>query len=231
MTKVTKTILLILILSFPQASRAEGPLSDCPNLYQLGQPCFDEINNPRPGTLPQRHRTIMDFILGRDSFEKAKKLFGETNMWKSGDASTAEDKICYFSGSGKEQTIIVFASNAEMSMGAVDAIRLLKGNVAFLDKCSKTNMTANKLRTKSDLYIGMPVKKMKSILGRPTETRKGLIVYSFCDEKELHPKDSLYSSCKTDDKSTAERCSGITAGISHGVVQWLVIWFGADYIC
>lgn len=211
-------------------SHAASP-SDCPDLYQIGQPCFDEINNPRPGTLPQRHRTITDFILGHDSFEKAKKMFGETNMWKSGDASTAEDKICYFSGSSKEQTIIVFASNAEMSMGAVDAIRLLKGNVAFLDKCSKTNMTANKLRTKSGLYIGMPEKKMKSILGRPTEEKKEMIVYSYCDEKEFKPGHPMYSSCLSDGKSAGQRCSGITAGVSHGFVQWLVIWFGADYIC
>lgn len=231
MIKIIKTLLLIFIISFPSASRAENLFSDCPDLYQIGRSCFDEIKNPRSGTLPQQHRTIMDFVLGRDSFNNAQKQFGETEKWHTGDASTSEDKICYFYRSGTEQMSMVFSSNSEMSMGAVDAIFLLQGNVAFLDKCRKINITSKKLQTKSGLYVGMPIKKMKGLLGRPTEEKKELIIYSYCDEKELRPKDPLYSSCKVDDKSTAQRCSGITAGVSHGLVQWLVIWFGADYTC
>jgi hypothetical protein len=77
----------------------------------------------------------------------------------------------------------------------------------------------------------MSVKKMKDILGRPTEEEKELIVYSYCDKKKLKPDDPLYLHCKVDGKSTAQRCSGITAGVARGLVQWLVIWFGAGYVC
>lgn len=231
MTKIIQTALLIVLVGLPHLSQAESPLADCPDLYQVGRSCFDVINNPRPGSLAQKHRDIMGFVLGRDSFERAQRLFGDTNVWHSGDASTSEDKICYFTGNGEQQIAMVFASNSEMSMGAVDQVRFLKGNVAFTDRCSKTNLSSKKLQTKSGLYVDMALKKMKDILGRPTEEEKELIVYSYCDKKELKPDDPLYLHCKVDGKSTAQRCSGITAGVARGLVQWLVIWFGAGYVC
>jgi hypothetical protein len=231
MIKTVQTALLILFVSFPCLSQAESPLANCPDLYQVGRSCFDEIKNPRPGILPQKHRNIMGFVLGRDSFESAQRLFGKVNAWHSGDASTSEDKVCYFIGDGEQQIVMVFASNSEMSKGDVDEVRFLKGNVAFLDKCSKIRLPSKKLQTESGLYVGMSVKKMKDILGRPTEEKMELIVYSFSDEKELKPEDPLYSYCKVDGKSTAQQCSGISAGVAHGLVEWLVIWFGAGYVC
>ncbi len=231
MTRIIQTALLIVLVSFPHLSQAESPLADCPDLYQVGRSCFDEIKNARPGSLAQKHRDIMGFVLGRDSFERAEKLFGDANVWHSGDASASEDKICYFTSNGEQQIIMVFASNSEMSMGAVDEVRFLKGNVAFINKCSKIKLSSKKLQTKSGLYVGMSVKKMKDILGRPTEEEKELIVYSYCDKKELKPDDPLYLDCKVDGKSTAQRCSGITAGVARGLVQWLVMWFGAGYVC
>lgn len=229
--KIICIILLTIIVGLPYTSFSETPYENCPDLYDAGRLCFEEINNPRPGSLPQKHRTVMGFVLGRDSFESAKRLFGKAKMWHSGDASTSEDKICYFTASDKQQVVIVFASNSEMSTGAVDEIRLLKGKFAFLDKCSKTNLPSKKLQTKSGIHIGMSVKKLKSILGQPTEDKRELIVYSYCDKKEFLPEHPLYSSCKDDNKSSAQRCSGITVGIKDDLVQWIMLWFGPDYIC
>ena len=231
MTKIVQTVLLTVLVSFPYLSQAESPLADCRDLYQVGRSCFDEFKNPQSGSLSQKHRDILGFVLGRDSFQDAQRLFGKANVWHSGDASTSEDKICYFSSNGEQQMVIVFASNSEMSMGVVDEVRFLKGNVAFIDKCAKIKISSKKPQTKSGLFAGMSVKKMKEILGRPTEEEKEFIVYSYCDKKELKPDDPLYLHCKVDGKSTAQRCSGITVGVARGLVQWLIIWFGAGYVC
>jgi len=231
MAKTVQTALLIMLVSFPYLSQAESPFSDCSDLYQVGRSCFDEIKNPQPGKLPQEHRDIIGFVLGRDSFETAKRLLGDSNVWHSGDAAGSEDKVCYFTGDGEQQIVMVFASNSEMSMGAVDEVRFLKGTVGFIDKCTKIKLSSKKLQTKSGLRVGMSVKKMKEILGHPTEEKDKLIVYSYCDKKELKPDDPSYLDCKVDGESTAQRCSGITDVVARGLVQWLVIWFGAGYIC
>ena len=231
MARIIQTVLLIFLVGFARISQAESPFADCPDLFRVGRSCFEVIKNPRPGILAEKHRNVMGFVLGRDSFEHAKTLLGDVNVWHSGDASTSEDKICYVADSGKQQAIMVLASNSEMSMGAVDEVRFLKGEVAFKDRCSKVKLPLKNLQTKSGLFVGMPVKKMKEMLGRPTEEKKELIVYSFYDMKELTPEDPLYSQCEVGGKSTAVRSSGVTAGVARGFVQWLVIWFGPDYVC
>lgn len=61
--------------------------------------------------------------------------------------------------SNDEQIIIVFASNSEMSGGKLDTVRLIRGNINFLSKCSETKFEPKEIKTKSGIVLGM---KMES---------------------------------------------------------------------
>lgn len=200
-------------------------------IRRVGGPCLEGEGKSYPGLLLMQHRDIAGFVVGRDSFGTAERMFGKSEIWESGDAAEAESKVCYVSQKGNTKVFVVISSNSEMSNGMVDSLRLIQGKVNFSDHCKESTVKPEKLRTKSGIYVGMSLSEFKSLMGEPSGSKDHLLFYVFCDEKELKPDDPGYSQCLIDGKSVASRCSGITARFINSKLQWIEIGVAADYGC
>lgn len=200
-------------------------------MRRVGGPCLEGAGKSYPGLLPMQHRDIAGFVVGRDSFGTAERIFGKSEPWESGDAAEAESKVCYVSLKGNAKVVVVVSSNSEMSNGMVDALRLIQGEVNFSGHCKENIAKLEQLRTKSGIHIGMSLSEFKSIMGEPSGSKGNLLFYVFCHKKELNPDDPGYSQCLIDSKSVVSRCSGITARFINRKLQWIEIGVAADYVC
>ncbi len=225
-------LLGIFCLAFLTGLSQDENHSSCDEIIrQVGGPCLEGAGKSYPGLLLTQHRDIAGFVVGRDSFETAERIFGKSEFWESGDAAEAESKVCYVSKKGNAKVFVVISSNSEMSNGMVDSLRLIQGKVNFSDHCKESTVKPEQLRTKSGIHIGMSLSEFKSIMGEPSGSKGDLLFYVFCDKKELKPDDPGYSQCLIDGKSVASRCSGITARFINGKLQWIEIGVAADYVC
>lgn len=222
--------LLITSLAFGDTDKyKELRLKQCDDeIKHVGGPCLDGASRSYKGNLPEQHRNINGFLLSGNSFKEAEQIFGEAPIWHSGDAAASEYKVCYISELKKQKIVLVVASNSEMTGGKmVDELRLIQGNVDFLNQCGTTLIKPENLRTKSGIYLGMPIKEFKKIMGEASGINDGLLFYVYCERKPYKLGDTW---CVENGKSIAERCSGISARFINGMLQWLTIGFG-DYVC
>lgn len=208
-----------------------GSVEDCDRLMaEVGGPCVAGPSEFAAGRLAVPHREIAGFVLGRDSFQKARKIFGPAKRWHSGDAATSEDKICYMASAGTQPITLVLSSNGAMAGGKIDSLRLIAGQIRKADSCSLTSVQSA-TATRSGLTAGMQRDELERILGAPIASYADLTFYAYCQERVLRPEDALYASCRSGKRSVALRCGGITARFEAGILKWLDIGYGADETC
>jgi hypothetical protein len=218
---ILTTFLLITCLAYGNNTETGEETISCDKyIYGVGGPCIEGVRTSYNGTLDQKHCDINGFILGRDSFNEAVRIFGKAQKWHSGDAAASEDKICFRSQDQTKKVVIVFAANSEMSEDMVDSVRLIQGNVRFLSRCQETTIRPENIKTKSGIHVGMSIDEFGKIMGKPSESRDGLLLYVYC--KELKPGDPGYSK-----EMRCSRCSGIIARFVKGFLQWIKIGVGA----
>jgi len=229
---ISNSLLGISCLAFLTGlSQGENHFSCDEIIRRVGGPCLEGAGKSYPGLLPTQHRDIAGFVVGRDLFGTAERIFGKSELWESGDAAEAESKVCYVSQRGNTKVFVVISANSEMSNGTVDSLRLIQGKVNFSSHCKENTVKPDQLRTKSGIHIGMSLSEFKSIMGEPSGSEDDLLFYIFCDEKELKPDELGYSQCLVDGKSVVSRCSGITARFINGKLQWVEIGVAAEYVC
>jgi len=200
-------------------------------IRQVGGPCLFGEGSSAAGFLPNKHRTVAGFLVGRDSFKAAQKIFGHAAIWSSGTDFEAEYKVCYISRGTNENVVVVISSDSEMPGGTVDTLRLIRGDVDFSDRCATSAVAPEKLHTASGIQVGMTQTAFKSIMGEPSAAKGDLLFYGFCDTKEFQPGEQGYAPCLDGGKSVGVRCSGITARFVDGILHWFEIGAAADYEC
>jgi hypothetical protein len=200
-------------------------------IHQVGGPCLFGEGRSAAGLLAKQHRDVAGFLVGRDSFKVAEKVFGRATVWSSGIAFEAEYKVCYISKNNRTKVAVVISSDADIPGGIADTVRLIQGDVGFSGHCTDSAVPPDKLRTTSGIRVGMTLTAFQSIMGEPSAAKGDLLFYGFCHTKELNPGERQYLQCLDAGKSIGARCSGITARFLDGILQWLEIGTAADYEC
>lgn len=145
------------------------------------------------GDLPIDSRTILGVTLGRSTLATVQQKLGSAKMWREGDASTAEEAICYVT-SEPHATVIVFASNSEMAgppENQVTDIRMM-GSESYPQRAKCAGISAENIRTPSGLGLGISRKTVRTILGAPSHGTLSKPIYTWNIIKPLPKSDKNY---------------------------------------
>ena len=142
----------------------------------------DTVKSPTVGQPDVGSRTILGITLGQANLAQVQAKFGPAKLWRDGDASTAEMKVCYLSAE-PDAVAIVFASNAEMAgppENQVTDIRIVE-LAAYKDRSNCRNLTipGNEVTTTNGLGLGLTRQRVRSILGAPTSIAGSTWEYSW----------------------------------------------------
>lgn len=225
--KAVITTFMVLTFSVAHAQGFQRPTCD-DYIHKFGGPCLDGVDGKSvTGALPVASRTVMGFTMGDKTFDDAKNILGDAQRWHTGDAAASEEKICYFAKKGSENVTFVLAQNSEMG-SAIDDMRLIGGSVLFQNQCKELKAAPSAFRTASGIRIGMTEKELRAILGKPSGSKDGMLVYGWTESSENAPKDF----CLDDNgKSMAARGSGITARFINGRLDWINIGLDSGWQC
>ncbi|THI85137.1 MAG: hypothetical protein CAF41_012950 [Nitrospira sp. CG24A] len=224
--KAVITTFMLLTFSVAHAEGFQRPTCD-DYIHKFGGPCLDGVDGKSvTGTLPVASRTVMGFTMGDKTFDDANKILGDAQRWHTGDAAASEEKICYFSKKGSENVTLVLAQNSEMG-SAIDDMRLIGGSVSFQNQCKELKAAPSAFRTASGIRIGMTEKELRVILGKPSGSKDGMLVYYWAESSENAPKDF----CIYNGKSMAARGSGIAARFINGRLDWINIGLDSGWQC
>ena len=124
-----------------------------------------------PRDLAPDSTTILGITLGRSNLTEAREKFGSAKVWRDGDASSAETKVCYV-GQEPNPLVMIFGSNDEMAPGAeVTSIRILKrDDYKDRSRCLPIAMRAEKISSASGIRVGVSRENVRAILGAPNES-------------------------------------------------------------
>ena len=150
----------------------------------------DTVKSPTVGQPDVGSRTILGITLGRANLAQVQAKFGPAKLWRDGDASTAEMKVCYLSAE-PDAVAIVFASNAEMAgppENQVTDIRIVE-LAAYKDRSNCRNLTipGNEVTTTNGLGLGLTRQRVRSILGAPTSIAGSTWEYSWDVDVPIPP--------------------------------------------
>ena len=141
-------------------------------------------------------RTVLGITLGRSTLKEVQEKLGSAKLWSSGDAATAEQKVCYVTVSHRP-VVVVFASSSEMAgppQNRVTDIRIVgRGMYPDIANCLKLPISSNEVRTKSGLGLGISRQVVRSIIGMPTRVSKSEWSYFWSNDRPLPQSDKHYS--------------------------------------
>jgi hypothetical protein len=150
--------------------------------------------NGFPTDLAPDSTTILGITLGQSNLATVRAKFGQAELWRDGDASTAESKVCYVAQKPNSLAII-FASNAEMAPGqdVVTDIRILKlDDYKDASKCLTLALGADQIRTASGLKIGISRENVRAILGPSSRESQNQWSYDRDVERLVQKSDKNY---------------------------------------
>ena len=139
--------------------------------------------------------TVLGITLGRATLAQVRAKLGPARLWRDGDASTAEMKVCYVSR-GPDAVAIVFASNTEMAgppESEVTDVKVVElGAYKDRSNCRDLTISGDKVRTTSGLGLGLTAQRVRGILGAPTTTANSAWNYFWYVEMPMPPTDKSY---------------------------------------
>jgi hypothetical protein len=146
-----------------------------------------------PGELPVDHRTILGVTVGKGTISEVQRKLGAAKQLNIGDAGCSETIICYCTADPKDRTILVFSAHGEMSDKAKTISEFYLSNGQIISECDsrKTTLVDEKktcfttprvsasLKTESGISLDMPVEKLISVIGKPTERKEGALLFRY----------------------------------------------------
>lgn len=155
------------------------------------------------GDLGIDSRTILGVTLGRSNLAEVQATLGRTTLWSDGDASTAEGKVCYVTQE-PNAVVVIFASNSEMAgppENQVTDIRIFKSSAyVHRAKCLPLPISAERVRTKSGLGIGLSHRDIRRILGPPRSATPTRWKYSWSIDVPLPASNRYYEYWRSREK-------------------------------
>ena len=167
-------------------------LSPCLALGSVG-PQFPS-RPPAPKTdLPADSRTVLGVILGQSSLATVQEKLGPANMWAQGDASTAEEVVCYVTDE-PHSIVIAFASNSEMAGPPDNEVTdiTIVGSAAYPQRSKCRTISLKNLGTPSGLGLGITREKVRAILGAPLHSTSAKWGYLWSVDRPLLKSDNSY---------------------------------------
>lgn len=124
------------------------------------------------------------------------RRLGKTEEWGSGDASTSETKICYRIKGGENDSIVVFASSAELASppGQINHIRVyaVASMFAQRNRCNSIEASADDLKTSDGLRLGLSPTEIQAILGPKRIAKNQSLNYNGCSKRYLRKSDPYF---------------------------------------
>jgi len=145
------------------------------------------------GDLPAASRIILGVTLGRTNLAEVQARLGRSIAWSEGDASAAEEVICYATPE-PHPTVIVFGSNSEMAGppdNEVTDIRVVKGQ-AYAQRTRCAPLPQRNIGTPSGLALGISREVVRAILGKPLQPGLSKWRYSWSTDMLLPRTDKNY---------------------------------------
>jgi len=128
---------------------------------------------------------VLHINLGNTMFTRAAAKLGRAIVIDRGDASTGRRQVCYMSDN-QDRVHLIF------EQGEVEyAIYLFSDGPGWegADRCVATKAISRNLATGSGIRLGQTPAQVIAILGKPTQSRKNELVYSFLVKKKTRPED------------------------------------------
>ncbi len=138
-------------------------------------------------------RTVLGITLGRSTLNEVQEKLGPAKLWSSGDAATAEQKVCYVTKS-RRPVVVVFASNSEMAgppENQVTDIRILRSE-AYAERSKCVAISAENIRTPNGLELGINGETVRKILGIPSRGTPAKPIYFWSVDRPLPKSDKNY---------------------------------------
>lgn len=149
----------------------------------------------RGSDLPVGSRTLVGIILGSSNLAGVREKLGAAKTWSEGDASTAEQVICYVTAE-PHAVAIIFASNSEMAgppNNEVTDITIMRSEAySQRSKCGKLTIPANDIQTSSGLRLGVSQSGIRRILGPPFPRTAAAWKYMWSVNEPLPESDKNY---------------------------------------
>lgn len=112
--------------------------------------------------------------MGNNPFGRITASLGKARVTERGDASTGRAQICYTSKSRPESTYLIFeAGETDLTFYLFSDGVPWKGS----DRCTRTPLVSRSLATGSGLRLGMTASQVEAILGKPTASFQGRLIY------------------------------------------------------
>lgn len=114
------------------------------------------------------------FDLGNNPFGRITASLGKTRITERGDASTGRAQICYTSKSRPGTTYLIFETGeTDLTFYLFSQGASWKGS----DRCARSPFVSRSLTTGSGLRLGMTASQVEAILGKPTASIQGRLIY------------------------------------------------------
>jgi hypothetical protein len=167
---------IFLLLSFLMAWGAADGAQNAPNVDQI--------------------RVFGISVGGSKTIEDVMNHLGAARILRFGDASEAEERICYRvrDEKGRENTLF-FASIQGMALPSrqVNSIRLIKSNSNLAQKKNCGVLHLRRLNGLGPIHLGMSREEIRRTRGPDISTSDDSMIYSMCTRKYLAGSDPLFA--------------------------------------
>ncbi len=171
-----------------------------------------ELKNPRKGRLSPADITLLDIRIGRDTLTNVQSRFGPTKSFRGPPNSvSATEELCYSSNDPADGTRVLFGSGPMGGWSQITTFQVLSRASHELP-CTFASRVSRAVATQSGIQLGMPVKELRTKLGRPTDQGQGFVIFAF-EQKSDHPKQTDF-----------HMLSGVIATLDNGRVTSFLVF-------
>jgi hypothetical protein len=135
------------------------------------------------------NRVLLNLELGKSSFEEVTAILGKTRYFQYEDA----DAICYRSKT-PDHVFVLFASGVAGEHTYLTDFTISASSIRNVDsgKCAPSEQIARHLATLSGLRLGLSVKEIENILGKPSERHGNTLIYESVEPVKMTDDERRY---------------------------------------
>ena len=162
---------------------------------------FEESMEPQKRELAKTNFQVLGITLGENMLSSAARKLGRVTIVERGDASTGRSQACYTSAGAEDKVHLIFEE------GEVEyTFFLFAGGPTWegANYCLASKAISRSVATASGLRLGQSPAEVIAILGKPTNQRKNVLVYSFSVRKKASPQDLKEARERNPDMSEKE---------------------------
>ncbi len=143
--------------------------------------------------MPMSSRTVLGIVLGRSNLADVQEKLGAAKIWSQGDASTAEQVICYVTAE-PHGVAVIFASNSEMAGPSEVTDMTIMRSDAYSQRsnCGRLTISAANVETSSGLNLRTSQARIRQMLGPPPHRTATTWTYIWGVNESLPESDKNY---------------------------------------